>query len=81
MITGPGWKPRIFTNPELDEIESRRPCVCTMEELTGLLCRAISRLSPEEKAAIRAIAAKDIEKARRERDDRLLSMPCPPRLQ
>ena len=51
MIVGPNWKPRVYTDVELDRIE--RVGQGTLEDLAALLCREIERMSDEEKAKLR----------------------------
>jgi hypothetical protein len=51
MIVGPNWKPRVYTDAELDRLE--RKGQGTLEELAAVLCRAIGRMSDEDKAALR----------------------------
>ncbi len=70
MLTGPNWRPRKYSDGELDEIEARRPCLVTMEDLGGLMARALSRLSDEEKKALR-------EPFERELNNASSKMPCP----
>jgi len=51
MIVGPNWKPRVYTDAELDRLERRGNG--TLEDLAALLCREIRRMSDEEKAELR----------------------------
>ncbi len=51
MIVGPNWKPRVYTDAELDRLE--REGRGTLEDLAALLCRAIKRMPEQEKAELR----------------------------
>jgi hypothetical protein len=51
-VVGPNWKPHVYTDRELDRIERRGNG--TLEDLAAILCRAIGRMSEQEKAELRA---------------------------
>jgi hypothetical protein len=51
MIVGPNWKPRTFSDAELDKIEKRGNG--ELEEFGAVLCRAFKRMSNEEKKELR----------------------------
>ena len=52
MIVGPNWKPRKFSDAELDVIEQRGRG--DLEEFSVVLCRAIGRMDEADKATLRA---------------------------
>lgn len=51
MIVGPNWKPHVYTDAELDEIEKRGNG--DMEEFGAVLGRCLSRMSEQEKRELR----------------------------
>jgi hypothetical protein len=69
MIVGPNWKPHVYTDAELDKLE--RKGEGTLEDLAAVLCRAIGRMSEQEKAELRANWLSHVtEKERTKENDR-----------
>lgn len=68
MIVGANWKPRKFSDDELDVIEKRGHG--DFEELTAILCRCIARMSEQEKAEFRKGMLVSFEKRAKEIKDR-----------
>lgn len=50
-VVGPNWKPHVYTDRELDRIERRGNG--TLEDFAAVLCRAIEKMSDEEKFVLR----------------------------
>jgi hypothetical protein len=51
MIVGPNWKPRVYTDAELNRLEHSGQG--TLEDFSAVICRVIKRMSNEEKKELR----------------------------
>jgi hypothetical protein len=51
MLTGPDWRPHVYTDSELDLVEKRHSG--TLEEFAALICREIRKMSEKEKFVLR----------------------------
>jgi len=75
MIVGPNWKPRVFTDAELDRIESVGHG--TLEEFCAIVCRAVKNMSDEEKKELRDSWLNQVAERKRTRNsDRRFLKAC-----